>query len=114
MLPRPMKLEFPRFKGGNPTSWIYRAIQLFHYYQIYEAEKKVLHASYHLVRAVQLRFGLANYDDPMESLTKLKHTTIVIAYKGKFESLSNRIRNLSNMHKLSCFISGLGSKDAGT
>ena len=40
MLPRPMKLEFPRFKGGNPTSWIYRAIQLFHYYQIYEAEKR--------------------------------------------------------------------------
>uniref|UniRef100_A0A2N9G868 Reverse transcriptase domain-containing protein n=1 Tax=Fagus sylvatica TaxID=28930 RepID=A0A2N9G868_FAGSY len=87
-----------------------------------------MHASYHLdddaliwfqdsehaincwdefVRTILLRFGPASYDDPMESLTKLKHTTTVIAYKGQFESISNRIRNLSDMHKLSCFMSGL-------
>jgi hypothetical protein len=125
--PRPMKLEFPRFKGGDPTSWIYIEIQYFHYYQVQDAEK-VMHASYHLdddaliwfqdsehaincwdefVRTILLRFGPASYDDPMESLTKLKHSTTVIAYKGQFESISNRIRNLSDMHKLSCFMSGL-------
>uniref|UniRef100_A0A2N9J200 Integrase catalytic domain-containing protein n=1 Tax=Fagus sylvatica TaxID=28930 RepID=A0A2N9J200_FAGSY len=59
------------------------------------------------VRTILLRFGPASYDDPMESLTKLRHTTSVIAYKGQFESISNRIRNLSDMHKLSCFMSGL-------
>ena len=47
----------------------------------------------------------------MELLTKLKHTKFVVAYKGQFESLSNRIRNLSDMHKLTCFMSGL--KDEG-
>jgi hypothetical protein len=31
----------------------------------------------------------------------------VVAYKGQFEALSNRIRNLSEAHKLSCFMSGL-------
>jgi hypothetical protein len=41
------------------------------------------------------------------SLTKLKHTNYVAAYKGQFEALSNRIRNLSKAHKLSCFMSGL-------
>uniref|UniRef100_A0A2N9HQY9 RNA-directed DNA polymerase n=1 Tax=Fagus sylvatica TaxID=28930 RepID=A0A2N9HQY9_FAGSY len=58
-------------------------------------------------QAYQPWFGPASYDDPMESLTKLRHTTTVIAYKGQFESISNRIRNLSDMHKLSCFMSGL-------
>ena len=43
----------------------------------------------------------------MELLTKFKHTNYVVAYKGQFESLNNRIRNLFDMHKLSCFMSGL-------
>jgi hypothetical protein len=59
------------------------------------------------VRAVQIRFGLATYDDPMETLTKLRHTQFVATYKSQFEALSNRIRNLFESHKLSCFMSGL-------
>ena len=31
----------------------------------------------------------------------------MVNYKGKFENLSNRIRDLSENHKLSCFLSGL-------
>uniref|UniRef100_A0A2N9G2Y4 Ty3 transposon capsid-like protein domain-containing protein n=1 Tax=Fagus sylvatica TaxID=28930 RepID=A0A2N9G2Y4_FAGSY len=125
--PRPMKLDFPRFKGGNPTAWVYRALQYFHYYQVLEPEK-VMHASYHLdeealvwfqdcehelhgwndfVRAIQIRFGPASYDDPMELLTKLKQTHNIAAYKSQFESTSNRVRDLSDMHKLSCFMSGM-------
>jgi hypothetical protein len=123
--PRPMKLDFPRFKGGDPTAWVYRALQYFHYYQVPEPEK-VMHASYHLdeealvwfqdcehelhgwndfVRAIQIRFGPASYDDPMELLTKLKQTHSIAAYKSQFELTSNRVRDLSNMHKLSCFMS---------
>jgi hypothetical protein len=122
-----MKLNFPRFKGGDPTAWVYRALQYFHYYQILEPEK-VMHASYHLdeealvwfqdcehelhgwndfVRAIQIRFGPASYDDPMELLTKLKQTHNIVAYKSQFESTSNRVRDLSDMHKLSCFMSGM-------
>jgi hypothetical protein len=125
--PRPMKLDFPRFKGGDPTAWVYRALQYFHYYQVPEP-KKVMHASYHLdeealvwfqdcehelhgwndfVRAIQIRFGPASYDDPMELLTKLKQTHSIAAYKSQFELTSNRVRDLSDMHKLSCFISGM-------
>uniref|UniRef100_A0A2N9I8T7 Ty3 transposon capsid-like protein domain-containing protein n=1 Tax=Fagus sylvatica TaxID=28930 RepID=A0A2N9I8T7_FAGSY len=121
------KLEFPRFKGGDPTSWMFRAIQYFEYYQVHDASK-VMHASYHLdddaliwfqscehdlgcwdnfARAIQLRFGPPSYDDPIELLIKLKHVNSIEEYKGLFESLSNRIRNLSSMHKLSCFMSGL-------
>ena len=99
MGPRPVKLEFPRFRGGDPTPWVYKAIQFFQYYQILE-EEKVIHASYHLdeevliwfqdceheimnwndfVRAVQMRFGRVTCDDPMETLTKLRHTHFVVA-----------------------------------
>ena len=122
-----MKLDFPRFKGGDPTAWVYRALQYFHYYQVPEPEK-VIHASYHLdeealvwfqdcehelhgwndfVRDIQIRFGLASYDDPMELLTKLKQTHTIAAYKSQFESTSNRVRDLFDMHKLSCFMSGM-------
>jgi hypothetical protein len=122
-----MELEFPRFKGGDPTSWMFRAIQYFEYYQVHDASK-VMHASYHLdddaliwfqscehdlgcwdnfARVIQLRFGPPSYDDPMELLIKLKHVNSIEEYKGLFESLSNRIKNLSSMHKLSCFMSGL-------
>uniref|UniRef100_A0A2N9FF46 Uncharacterized protein n=1 Tax=Fagus sylvatica TaxID=28930 RepID=A0A2N9FF46_FAGSY len=45
--PRPMKLDFPRFKGADPIAWVYRALKYFHYYQTLEPEK-VMHASYHL------------------------------------------------------------------
>jgi hypothetical protein len=125
--PRPMKLDFPRFKGGDPTAWVYRALQYFHYYQIPEPEK-AMHASYHLnevalvwfqdcehelhgwndfVRTIQIRFGPASYDNPMELLTKLKQTHTITSYKSQFESTSNRVRDLFDMHKLSCFMSGM-------
>jgi hypothetical protein len=106
---------------------VYRALQYFHYYQIPEP-KKVMHASYHLdeealvwfqdcehelhgwhdfVRAIQIRFGSASYDDPMELLTKLKQTHTIATYKSQFKSTSNRVRDLSDIHKLSCFMSGM-------
>lgn len=43
----------------------------------------------------------------MESLTRLRQQTLVEDYKAKFEVLSNRLRDLSESYKLSCFLSGL-------
>ena len=62
------------------------------------------------IRALQTCFGTTVYDDPMKALTRLKQTTIVVSYKGKFEILSNRIKGLSEFHKSSCFLSGLKDK----
>ena len=90
--PKPIRLEFRRFNGGDPSAWIFRAEQFFRYYEI-SREEKVLNASYHLddealiwfqdcersldswetfVRAIQVRFGPSSYDDSMENLIKLK------------------------------------------
>lgn len=46
-------------------------------------------------RALQVRFGLMTYYDPMEALTCLKQTSTVAAYETQFESLSNRLSRLS-------------------
>ena len=43
----------------------------------------------------------------MKALTCLKQTSSMVAYKGNFEILSNRLVGLSESHKLSCFLSGL-------
>jgi hypothetical protein len=55
------------------------------------------------VRALQVRFGFTAYNDPMESLTRLRQTSTVAAYKAQFEALSNRLRGLYEKHKLNCF-----------
>ena len=46
----------------------------------------------------------------MEALTHLKQTSSVIAYKGNFEILSNRLVGLSESHKLSYILSGMKDK----
>lgn len=43
----------------------------------------------------------------MEALTRLKQNSIVAIYKVQFDTLSNRLKGLSERHKLSCFMSGL-------
>ena len=47
----------------------------------------------------------------MESFTRLKQSGSIVVYKGQFEALSNRIRGLSEGHKLSCFLSGLKDEE---
>ena len=32
--PKPIRLEFPRFNGGDPSAWVFRAEQFFRYYEI--------------------------------------------------------------------------------
>ncbi|KAJ6865748.1 hypothetical protein NC652_037308 [Populus alba x Populus x berolinensis] len=53
------------------------------------------------------RFGPFILDDPIKTLTRLRQTTIVEAYKSQFEILSNQLKRLAEPYKLSCFLSGL-------
>ncbi|XP_035541674.1 uncharacterized protein LOC118344675 [Juglans regia] len=58
-------------------------------------------------RSLLIRFGPTAYDDPMEALTCLKQTGSIAVFQAQFEALSNRLTGLSDVHKLSCFLSGL-------
>ena len=53
-----------------------------------------------------MRFGSSAHGDPM-ALTKLKQVGSMSTYKGQFEAWSNRIKELFEKHRLSCFLSGL-------
>ncbi|XP_062173552.1 uncharacterized protein LOC133879017 [Alnus glutinosa] len=57
--------------------------------------------------ALLARFGPSSYDDPMETLMRLRQYSTVEDYKGKFKSITNRLRGVSEENKLSCFLSGL-------
>ena len=99
-----MKLEFPRFFGEDLASWIYKANQYFRYYDTPIGEKLML-ASFHLegealiwfqegeeigvfhdwdslIQALHVSFGTTTYDDPMETLTRLRQTSYVAVYKA--------------------------------
>jgi hypothetical protein len=58
--------------------------------------------------AIQVRFGKSSYDDPMETLSKLKQTGSLEEYKTQFEVLANRVLRLIDSHKLSMFLGGGG------
>ena len=128
-LSKSVRLDFPRFKGEDPASWVYKANQYFNFYHT-PFNEKLLMASFHMdgdaliwfqdceetgifnnwegfVEALLTRFGMTAYEDPMEALTRLRQTTSVVAYKGQFEALSNRLKSLFDVHKLSCFLSRL-------
>ena len=104
IIPKTVKLEFPRFRGENPLGWIYKANQFFQLYGT-PPNQKILLASYHMedealiwfqdakeaglftswetfVKSLHVRFGTIAYDDPMESLTRLRQVGLVVHYKG--------------------------------
>lgn len=126
---RSARLDFPRFNGEDPKSWIYRANQFFAYNQTNPLHRLVL-ASFHMegkalswyqdleatggitswegfLTSLQTRFGPSAFEDPMADLTRLKQTSTVEAYKSEFEVISNQLRGLAEPYKLSCLISGL-------
>jgi len=121
-------MDFPRFNGDNPSGWSYKVNQFFDYYQT-PLYQRVRMASFHMegealvwfqdaneagqfptwdafLQALLTRFGPV-YDDPMESLMKLRQTATITEYTTQFESLSNRLRGVSDKNRLSCFLSGL-------
>lgn len=122
-------LDFSKFHGHDPMGWVYCATQFFASHQT-NPHLRVLFASFHMegkaliwfqdleasdsitswegfIQALQTQFGPIAYEDPMEALTRLHHTTTVEHYKSHFELLSNKLRGLTEPYKLSCFSSGL-------
>lgn len=126
---RAVFLDFSKFDGHDPMGWDYCATQFFANHQI-NPHHRVLLASFHMegkaliwfqdleasdsitswegfIQAFQTSFGPTAYEDPMEALTRLHHTSTVEHYKRHFELLSNQLRGLTEPYKLSCFLSGL-------
>ncbi|KAA8524244.1 hypothetical protein F0562_010667 [Nyssa sinensis] len=110
---RTLRLDFPRFDGGDPSEWILKAQQFFTYCQMLKDHKLQI-ASFHIegkalswyywlmesspvasweefLVALRIRFGPSAYEDPVGGFTKLRQTGSVEEYQTTFEILSNKI-----------------------
>ncbi|KAL5764629.1 hypothetical protein ACOSP7_016982 [Xanthoceras sorbifolium] len=124
-----LKLSFPKFNGEDPMGWVFKAEQYFEFKEI-AMDQQVQLASFHLegialqwhrwltkfrgpmtwnefTKALLLRFGPTDYEDPSEALTRLKQTSTVSAYQEMFEELSHRVDGLPENFLVGCFIAGL-------
>ncbi|GJY20360.1 transposon ty3-G gag-pol polyprotein [Tanacetum coccineum] len=124
-----LKLHFPRFGGEDPKGWLYQAEQYFEFQRV-ETEDQVQLASFHLdgialqwhrwitkfrgpmtwaefSKAVLVRFGPTEYEDPAEALSRLKQTTTVASYQEAFEKISHQVDGLPETFLVGCFIGGL-------
>jgi hypothetical protein len=129
IITRLVKVDFPKFDGIDPSGWIYKANKFFYYHRTPYNMRLIL-ASIHmegkalvwyqdmemssylpnwtiLAQALMQRFGPSAYDDPMESLARLRQLSSVDEYKERFKAFSNRVRGCDDMNKLSCFLGGL-------
>ena len=124
-----LKLSFPKFNGDDPTGWIFKVEQYFVFNNV-APDQQVQLASFHLEgitlqwlrwltmfrgplnwselsKALLLRFGPIDYEDPSEALTPHKQTSTVATYQETFEMLSHRDDGLPENYLIGCFIAGL-------
>ncbi|GKB27943.1 gypsy/ty3 retroelement polyprotein [Tanacetum coccineum] len=123
-----IKIEFPKFSGGDVKIWVYRCKQFFKVDGVADGRKVQL-ASMHMFDAalvwyqqyvkkypdntpwehfeveVVKRFGVL-YDDPIVELKNLKRTGLVQTYQEAFEALLNRV-DLPKLIAVSMFMGGL-------
>ncbi|KAF3791957.1 hypothetical protein EJ110_NYTH12896 [Nymphaea thermarum] len=124
-LPMP-RMDFPKFNGNRPKEWIYKAEQYFICQNIIEVHKVQLAKMYLEEEAIQwycwweednenptwdlfkeeilLRFGETTYVNYVIELQKLKQTSSVQDYQGKFEKLSSMVKNSPEESKIAHFI----------
>lgn len=126
---RNVKLDFPHFDGKKVIEWIFKAEQIFEYYDTPDPNRLTI-ATVHLdqevipwfqmmqrnhpfqswqafARALEVDFGPSMYDCPSATLFKLAQTGSVSGYYMTFTSLANRAYGLSLDALLDCFLSGL-------
>ncbi|KAG6480688.1 hypothetical protein ZIOFF_057273 [Zingiber officinale] len=124
-----MKVEFPRWENNDPIGWISRAEKYFRFHGTSDNAKVEL-ASINLEGdAIQWydwleachgppkweefkeelinRFGPSGYENVDGELAKIRQTSTVLEYQGRFERLSNRTRDWSEKQLLGTFIEGL-------
>ncbi|KAG6484232.1 hypothetical protein ZIOFF_061027 [Zingiber officinale] len=124
-----MKVEFPRWENNDPIGWISRAEKYFRFHGTSDNAKVDL-ASINLEGdAIQWydwleachgppkweefkeelinRFGPSGYENVDGELAKIRQTSTVLEYQGRFERLSNRTRDWSEKQLLGTFIEGL-------
>lgn len=130
---RNVKLEFPRFGGGDPKEWMSKAKQYFAYHELPRNER-VVFASYHLTeeanqwwqakaKAIGLpvhhipwerfevelwtRFGPMDGEDFDEALCHIQQKGSLLEFQREFEKLQNKVEGWSEKALVGAFMGGL-------
>lgn len=130
---RNVKLEFPRFSGGDPTEWMSKATQYFTYHEMPRHER-VIFASYHFTeeanqwwqaksKAIGLpvhqipwerfevelwtRFGPIDGEDFDEALCHIQQKGSLLEFQREFEKLQNRVEGWTEKALVGAFMGGL-------
>lgn len=125
---RPMKLDLTCFSGEDPQGWIYQAEAYFRYHDIAD-EARLQIADFHMSKEalswirrlrrnnlltwekftedLKERFGVSDYEDKLEELSRLQQTSIVAEYMTRFETLLNEVDGQIEETLISFFIGGL-------
>ncbi|CAA7051508.1 unnamed protein product [Microthlaspi erraticum] len=132
-LNRHVKLDLPRFDGGDPTEWLSKAKQYFAYQDIPDHQQVSL-ATYHLTAEANewwqatsktlgtdarntawhtfeaelwVRFGPTQAQRFHETLSKIRQTGSLGDYQREFEQLRNKVHNWSEEALIGTFLGGL-------
>ncbi|KAF3777160.1 hypothetical protein EJ110_NYTH44743 [Nymphaea thermarum] len=122
---KPMKMEFPRFTGEDPVSWVFCSEQYFDC-QAIVGDQRVNHAVMHfegpairwyqwlvaqqglvLVEAIATCFGPSSYLDYNVELSKIRQTSTLVDYQENSESLNNMVRGWPIELLVGAFVGGL-------
>ena len=111
------KLQLLPFDGSDPLDWLFQADQYFALYQTPREQRLDLMSFYmhgealswykwmyhnhqlttwdEFTRALTIRFGPSSYENHQQELFKIKQSTTVAEYQGRFERICNQVVGLS-------------------
>ena len=126
---KPIRIDVPRYDGGDPQGWIFKIQQYFNFHNAPEDERLQIAPLYFdgkalawyqwcqkntkidswstFLKSLQVRFSPSKLEDYQQKLSKLVQVGTVLEYQEEFENLSNQVDGLLESFLLSCFISGL-------
>ncbi|KAL5782624.1 hypothetical protein ACOSP7_007653 [Xanthoceras sorbifolium] len=101
-----IKLNFSKFDGTDPNaSFHLKGIALQWHRWFTKFKGPVTWEKF--TKAVLQRFGLTDYEDPSEVLTRLKQTSTVVNYQEEFENFRIGLMTYRKIFLVSCFVAGL-------
>ncbi|CAL9217878.1 unnamed protein product [Arabidopsis halleri] len=109
---RSVKLDFSRFKGGDPTAWISKAKKYFDYNSTPIEQKALREAGIQITWAVfeeelWVRFGPTDGDDFDEALSKIQQTGTLNDYQREFERLQKKVEGWTQKALIGTYVGGL-------
>lgn len=131
--PQRIKLELPRFNGGDPSEWVCKVKQIITYQEIPD-DQQVSFAAFHLTEEANewwlatakklrihplhttweifeeelwIRFGPTEGENFHMALSKIRQTGSLRDYQREFERLQNKVDNWSEDALVGTFLGGL-------